>query len=94
MTHYWTAVQILPRFGYSPKSFPRFKELIRKHSLPVYKRRMPGRSYSVWYCNESMALAYELERCRQTREHLLAEQEAKQGNGQTALSRPRKSASP
>lgn len=76
MQHYWTPKQILPRLGYSPKSSIHFKDYVQRHGIPAYKRRMPGKCYSVWYSNEALIQAYELAKCRHQRNVIVAEREA------------------
>jgi hypothetical protein len=77
--HYWGAKAILVRLGWKPGTSTRFKEIVRRHAIPTWRRVDPRNKFKrTYYSSESALVAWEFANARLYREFLLAEQEEKQ----------------
>lgn len=76
MNHYWGAKAIVERLGL--KDARRLPALIRRQSLPAYRRRMPGKARTPYYSNSDLILRWELANAMAERERLMAQQQEKE----------------
>lgn len=72
MQHYWGALAICTRIGYT--STKRLPELIKRLGVPAFLRKH-ARKKTCYYASEAMLLSWELSRGRQYREELIAKQQ-------------------
>lgn len=73
MIHYWGAKAIVERLGL--KDARRLPVLIKRQSLPAYRRRMPGKARTPYYSNSDLILRWEMAKAMAEREHLIAKTE-------------------
>lgn len=73
MTHYWGAKAIVERIGL--RDATRLPSLIKRWGLPAFLRRAPGHLRNTYYSSESAITAWEIARCLQHRQILLAKEE-------------------
>jgi hypothetical protein len=77
MQHYWGAKAILERIGYSPKSYRRFPLMVLHHRIPCYLKQDPQHKRPMYYTNEALIVAGDLQKAKQHYE----ETKAKYGAG-------------
>ena len=77
MQHYWAAKAICDRIGY--RCSARLPDLIIRYHLPAFRRRHPEKHHiTVYYSNSEMLSKWEIARAQQSREALIAKQQAKE----------------